>query len=210
VKVIKPASAKTWSAERACYTCEAVLEVEHSDLKMQPDQLDGWSFECPECGQTCFVSCDDGPSVGQIRVANAIASRDRRPQPRETRPPIDDVEQWTLGQLIDALEKRDAADEVWFDFVDMVPGKVDSYRGYYEQLAIAPQKRDWNARVTVASFLAVLRSALSTTFHGYRGGEYTMHRHTPLWVAERGDSHSTAVVGVVGEGHVVIETRYLP
>jgi hypothetical protein len=78
------------------------------------------------------------------------------------------------------------------------PGDVDSYRGYYERLAIAQ-----GDPITAAEFVKVLDDADGSTFMGYKGGEYTMHSGTFVHVAEYGDC-GRAVVGVHVDGDVVV------
>ena len=83
-----------------------------------------------------------------------------------------------LQQLIDALA---AADQ---DYVAPLGfGSPDSYRGYYECVAFSPEKN-----VTVASMLAHAKSALGSTFEGYKGGEFTMHEFTDCYIAYYGTS----------------------
>lgn len=82
----------------------------------------------------------------------------------------------TLGELISFLEQRNPELVVRLGF-----DSAHSYRGYYEQLAFTPA-RD----VTVGTMLASARNALGETFTGYKGGEFTMHEYTRVWVSERG------------------------
>lgn len=81
-----------------------------------------------------------------------------------------------LGELIAALEAADPRLVVPNGFTD-----PHSYRDYYDELAFAPARN-----VTVAAMLAAARSALGTTYTGYKGGDYTMGEHTDCWIAEWG------------------------
>jgi len=83
----------------------------------------------------------------------------------------------TLGQLIERLEREDAG-----RVLSMGLAHPHSYRGYYSQLAFEPI-----GPVSVGEMLAQARSANGATFHGYKGGEYTMDLDTPVWVAAYGD-----------------------
>ena len=112
----------------------------------------------------------------------------------------------TLGDLIDALAKRPPEDEVVFDFCGLHPTDVDSYRGYYDHLAIGYSTE--YKPVKVAALLAELRAADGKVFTGYKGGDFRMDRDTPMWVANYGESGSTAVVGVAGDYQTVIRTAY--
>jgi len=118
------------------------------------------------------------------------------------------MNQINLGQLIDLLNQRPQNQGVSFDFCGTVPDSVDSYRGYYDQLAVGwchggkPQ--------TVAGLLAILEGAVGTTYEGWKGGEYVMSRRTPLWVSNPGECGQTIITGLAGDVHTVIETRWLP
>lgn len=106
---------------------------------------------------------------------------------------IYDERQLTLGQLIQRLEQIDPRIPIRFSFGNFGVGGLDSYRGFYKDLAIAYDE-DYN--VTVGKLLEDLRLALRQTFYGYKGGECYMHNDTPLWVANYGEVTSTAVCGV--------------
>src|SRR3990167_9674407 len=84
----------------------------------------------------------------------------------------------TLGELIKTLEKAEANRVVPWGF-----STPDSYRGCYEQIAFRPAQN-----VTVASMLLHARSALGSTYAGYKGGAYTMDEYTDVWIAEYGTS----------------------
>lgn len=83
-----------------------------------------------------------------------------------------------LGEIINRLENCSDLDVV----VKKGWGKPMSYRGYYEDLAFAPAEN-----VTLRSMLEAARSALGSTFTGYKGGEYEMGEYTDCWIAEYGD-----------------------
>lgn len=118
--------------------------------------------------------------------------------------------QCTLGSLITVLKRRDPKQAVKFDFCGCEPGLVDSYRGYYEQLAFEFKSTQWPKCVTVADVLADLEAALGKTFTGYKGGDFVMHKDTPLWVDNCGECNSTAVVGLEECDHqTIIATRYI-
>ena len=120
-------------------------------------------------------------------------------------------EQWTLGMLIDALEKRPADQDVRFDFGYMVPANVSSYRGYYEDLAISFAHCNERENNSVGRTLEGLRAAVGKVFTGYKGGNYRADRDTALWVANYGESGGTAVVGVAEECDYVtiIRTKWI-
>lgn len=113
--------------------------------------------------------------------------------------------QMTLGELIKALKQEDAASRVQFDFCDFVPGKLGSYRGYYDQLAFDYSP---DGDMTVGELLAHCKETVGKTFTGWKGGEYLMDEQTELWVAQPGRSSGTAVADVRGGWPVVLVTEY--
>jgi hypothetical protein len=116
--------------------------------------------------------------------------------------------QLTLGDLIRLLDQVEKPETpVRFDFARFKPKDLDSYRGYYDQLALGWGEMEKER--TVEEMLVMCRQAVGNTFEGYKGGLYTMRLSTPLWVANYGDCHDTAIVGVVDAGwQVIIETAF--
>ena len=84
--------------------------------------------------------------------------------------------QMTLGKLIAVLESLPTDTPVanLFDF--------DSYRGYYEDLALSLGEGTRQA----GELLTDCRECMGEVFCGYKGGEYMMGATTPLWVADYG------------------------
>lgn len=114
----------------------------------------------------------------------------------------------TLGELIAALEKRERDQLVYFDFGNFVPRGVDSYRGYYDHLAIGFSD---DGTPTVAGVLKMLKSARGKSFEGYKGGAYTMCDDSPVWAANHGKATGAGIVGIHEcEYMTVIETRFQP
>lgn len=115
--------------------------------------------------------------------------------------------QWTLGQLIDALETvSDKTNAVRFDFCGIAPTNLDSYRGYYEDLALGWEPQcNWPGP-TVERFLAEIKAQLGKVVHGWKGGKYTVSRDQTLYVANPGETGSTAVMGVDSGYFTVIRT----
>lgn len=112
----------------------------------------------------------------------------------------------TLGQLIDELSTVDSDLPMRFCFGDLVPHTVLSWRGSYDHLAIGYAER---TEPKVCEFLPQLTRALTSTFEGYKGGVYIMHRGTPVWVANWGSSgNNTAITSIKASKHeVVIHTK---
>ena len=118
-------------------------------------------------------------------------------------------DQLTLGELILKLEAVPKpsdessvdAQEVVFDFEYLHPTGIDSWRGSYCELAISFDSD--GAPMKLSEFISLLKSAIGKTYKGYKGGEYTMSKHTPIWVANYGNSGSTAVIEVVSSNYDV-------
>lgn len=116
-------------------------------------------------------------------------------------------EQMTLGALIEELEKCNPEANVRFDFGYFCPAGCISYRGYYDQIALSYGCATWPL---VSKVLSELKSAVGTEFTGYKGGKYVMHRHTPVWVSDYGETSGVAVVGVShGKHQVIIRTAHI-
>lgn len=100
-----------------------------------------------------------------------------------------------LGKLIRLLEAEKSDNWVRFDFGGFMPDRIASYRGDYSQLAIG-YKEPKEPYKTVDVFLAELRAVNGQTMQGYKGGDFVMDLDTPIWVANYGESNSTAVKGL--------------
>lgn len=111
----------------------------------------------------------------------------------------------TLGNMIDVLEAANDDAMVKFDNDGLGhPGDLDSYRGYYSDLAFAPS----NTPVTVKTLKIDAKDAVGAEFTGYKGGEYFMDSDTPLWVSAYGGASGIAIVGARTDGNtLVLETK---
>ncbi len=113
--------------------------------------------------------------------------------------------QMTLGELIDELSKFKPDAWVMFAFGRLRPGYVDSYRGYYNELAIEPDGTDRHRKV--GDLVVELKVCIGRKFTGYKGGEYVMGRDTPLWAAKNDQAFQACIVGVTDDnGDALIET----
>jgi hypothetical protein len=115
-----------------------------------------------------------------------------------------------LGDLISAFEAvEDKETFVQFDFGGFQPNDVDSYRGYYCDLALSYDDREDEA-MDAGELLDVLKKADGQVFTGYKGGDYRMDRSTPVWVANYGRSHGVAIMRVEDQKwRVVIHTALI-
>jgi hypothetical protein len=116
--------------------------------------------------------------------------------------------QMTLGELLRALKRYDQDKYIAFDFANFSPAHgVHSYRGYYEDLAIGC---DSGVETKVAEVVKWLEDAIDNSFYGYKGGEFTMHVDTAVWVANYGIASGTAIVEVVDRGwRILLKTEFV-
>lgn len=121
--------------------------------------------------------------------------------------PVLHARQLTLGKLIELLEQQQPTKQVVFDFCRMVPTMLDSYRGYYVDLALGYGD---SGSPTVADLLALLKRAVGNVYSGYKGGHYRMDNETALWVANYSHTSDTVIVGVHDSNwEVVLETTHI-
>lgn len=129
---------------------------------------------------------------------------------------LDKSDQLTLGELILKLEpivekQKHRIDEgekeaiVQYDFEYLFPTFFDSWRGAYSELALnyctskGPDKE-----LTITEFYNMAKETIGKEFTGWKGGEFTMSKHTPIWIANPGNSGSTALIDVVDDGYIVL------
>ena len=96
-------------------------------------------------------------------------------------------DQWTLGQMIEALETLPSETPV------EGVGDLESYRGYYSDLSF---ETSGASERTVERVLADCRAALGACFTGYKGGDFWMTGNTPLWDSPYGDSSGLKLMGL--------------
>lgn len=94
-------------------------------------------------------------------------------------------DQLTLGRLIEKLQLLPADTPV------AGLGELDSYRGYYSDLAFAPTDK----LTTAGELLERCRAAMGQVFTGYKGGDFVMGARTPLWVSDYGRSSGLKLMG---------------
>jgi hypothetical protein len=115
--------------------------------------------------------------------------------------------QMTMQQFAEALEAMPPDEIPYFDFCHQRPTKLDSYRGYYEDVALGWS--DGPRAPTCGELAASVRSRIGQTQEGYKGGAFYVRPDTAVWVANHGATGDTAIVGVKNEGWaVIIETAY--
>lgn len=121
----------------------------------------------------------------------------------------------TVGELIAKIEacgeqnKYGEDKYVQFDFEYTHPTYLMSWRGVYAELAFGYESE--GDFPSVAKVLEQLRRAVGKKYEGYKGGDFTMGRSTPVWVANNGNVGNTGIVDVLDEDYkIVLETRYIP
>jgi hypothetical protein len=102
--------------------------------------------------------------------------------------------QMTLGRMISILSEMPKDLEV------KGLGDLDSYRGYYCDLAFEPS----GDAKTVEELLEICCGAMGKVFEGYKGGEYVMGAKTPLWLAFYGDC-GDKIMGINKDGTIETE-----
>lgn len=88
-----------------------------------------------------------------------------------------------LGELITRLEAANPQQTVHHGFCN-----PHSYRGDYMDLAFEPA-----TNTTVADMVAAARSALGTTYQGWKGGDFTMTEHSWCWLSQEGDASGDSI-----------------
>lgn len=99
--------------------------------------------------------------------------------------------QMTLGGIIDALQEMPLDKEI------VGLGELDSYRGYYRDLAFEPTSETQ----TVEDLLDRCKGAMGQVFEGYKGGDYVMGAKTPLWLAHYG-SCGDKIMSILKDGTI--------
>jgi len=115
--------------------------------------------------------------------------------------------QLTLGELIIKMEGKSGDKPVVFDDGKHFPTYLGSWRGDYCELALGYNVYEDEKPMNGADFAEKLKKAVGATYQGYKGGDFTMGKTTPVWVANNGecigfreeteDGHETAIVDVV-------------
>jgi hypothetical protein len=102
-----------------------------------------------------------------------------------------------VGELIAELKKYDRGSHILIDKspIGLAPKAVDSYRGYYEDLAINVEP-DRHSMMRAGDFLSLLEERLGTTMTGYKGGEYRIRPTTRVWVSNYGENSGARVTGL--------------
>jgi hypothetical protein len=105
--------------------------------------------------------------------------------------------QITIGQIIQKCEMLPDLPVVvhcaLVEFDGVYPSEPDSYRGYYDELAIDISR---DKEVTLSTFIEWMVDSLHQVYSGHKGGEYNMCEDTFVWLAGCGESTGIAVTDV--------------
>lgn len=124
--------------------------------------------------------------------------------------------QLTLGELILKMEGKSPEKPVVFDDGEHFPTSLSSWRGSYCELAIEYNEYDTEKPMNAGDFAEKLKGALGKTYTGYKGGDFTMGKTTPVWVANHGNvsgfrndkkaeyNDDTAIVDIVETDNAVV------
>ena len=120
---------------------------------------------------------------------------------------LKDSPQVLLGELILKLEiVKNKELPLFIDIMNKRPKGIDSWRGFYCELAIQTenfgsyntdvvkdkseygdsykQKNIGKENPTVQEWIDVLKEVIGKTFTGYKGGDFLMSKNIPVWLAE--------------------------
>lgn len=113
-------------------------------------------------------------------------------------------DQLTLGEIVAKLSAvSDKTKLVRLDFGSAVPVSLDSWRGIYAELALEFDEE--SPAPTSQWLLDLCRETIGKTLTGYKGGDYFMSRHTPVWVSNYGVSEVPNYRGQGGASVAVID-----
>ena len=115
-----------------------------------------------------------------------------------------------LGTLINTL--GGVPQDLWVRYDDgSLPQRFFSWRGSYDELTLHEGWDEWNGNgydrsppLTVAQLLEEAKNANGATFEGYKGGDFRMALHTPVWADPCGEYRCRAIVGAAIEGDALI------
>ena len=118
----------------------------------------------------------------------------------------------TLGEMVDFLDRLNKDGLISHNDSYLIVDELNSYRGYYSDLAFYVRKATPDEEpTTVGTLLKDLKWTIGSTFQGYKGGEFPMTKNTPLWI-EYGEwrdcSNEAILILKAGKsGGLVIESK---
>lgn len=100
------------------------------------------------------------------------------------RAPGEYTEPLTIEKLVERLRQFDRESPVRFD-AGFVPGRFDSYRGDYAQVALGNENPELHS-CSVGELILKCQGVVGSKFEGYKGGIYTMSSQTSVYAANWG------------------------
>lgn len=125
------------------------------------------------------------------------------------------MEPLTIGQIKSLLKKLPVDAYVEYDFGELVPSGVGSYRGRYNEPCLYFDQKKNHGLIKVGQLLESLDELTTIEFTGWKGGEYRYNDSMVLHVAECGRTSNTYVVDIEMIGKeswnqvVIIRTAYI-
>lgn len=100
---------------------------------------------------------------------------------------LETSDQLLLGELIQKLESvKNKGLPVFYDFNDKEsPTYFMSWRGSYCEPALGHEE---NKVTLVSDLLLMAKEEIGKVEVGYKGGDFTMHKRSPIWIANYGTS----------------------
>lgn len=124
---------------------------------------------------------------------------------------ITEADQWTLGQLRDALAPTPARYGIYLrrGALEVTPLGFISWRGRYEEVSINWSENKHSAPLDCYAMYERTEEAIGDAMTGYKGGDYIMSRATPVWADAYGIYEGFAVYGLkeIGKDVVILADR---
>lgn len=112
------------------------------------------------------------------------------------------TEQRSLGRLVAELRECNPEDRVAFAFCGRAPNGMHPCTPV-GHLALGHAALHEGQRPTVKRLMDALYGAIHQVFKCRDGNEFRATDHTPLWVADEGETATTVIVGVYRREHGV-------
>lgn len=105
-----------------------------------------------------------------------------------------------LGKIISLLERQPQDNNIYFDFGGFTIDDLDSYRGYYRDLAISYLKVPYDKTPKVKDFLEKCKQAVGRTYDGYKGDKFLMDENTPVWIDNYSECNGVQISHIESDG----------
>ena len=102
-----------------------------------------------------------------------------------------------LGQFVQELRKYPLSALVTIEPFELYPTTFDSYRGYYNELALGYSIEEPEKLMTVEDLIHEAINCIGKEFTGYKGGQFVMDTNTPLWISNYGKCSGAKVREII-------------